>query len=145
MIPSRQSATSSLADSLLQVCFDFVCLFTFWESQVDRSYPYLARFGHKVALCVHSISSFSMHMTIFPSYSYSERNHHDGKFCLRFKGCKIFDVFLDEKDNHSTNLCLNCSIFPVGTVGTIYTIRALEIPTEYTYHLTFSWVKAQRN
>ena len=61
MIPSsRQSAASSLADSVLQVRFDVVCLFTFLESQVDRSYPYLARY---VALRVRSISSFSMHST----------------------------------------------------------------------------------
>ena len=60
MIPSRQSATSSLADSLLQVRFDVICLLIFLESQVDRSYPYLARYGQNVALRVCSISSFSM-------------------------------------------------------------------------------------
>ena len=32
---------NSLADSVLQVHFDVVCLLTFLESQVDRSYLYL--------------------------------------------------------------------------------------------------------
>ena len=51
-------ALSLLDWCLLQVCFDFVCLFTFWESQVESSYPYLARFRQKVALHDLSIYSF---------------------------------------------------------------------------------------
>ena len=52
-----------VAVSVLQVRFDVVCLFTFLESQVDRSYLYLV--GHNVALHVRSISSFSMVVTVF--------------------------------------------------------------------------------
>ena len=39
--PDATLILSSLADSVLQVHFDVVCLFTILESQVDRSYLYL--------------------------------------------------------------------------------------------------------